>query len=221
MSPEEYKKQLIHEMKVTKGCRFNAAERMRQRDRRNATTNAFASIYVICLTLIPLYFQVPVIFVNTIGIATIVLSLIILTFSLLQYSNNDSALAEQHHRCGLEISALRRELCAMVSVDEANMKEYARKYNEVLQKYGTNHEPIDFERYKAEHPDEYINQPLDEQEIRDVRREKKGGYAERVTSIMSILVGIISALAVGLSSDLIGYLRSIVVNLFERFSSGG
>jgi SMODS and SLOG-associating 2TM effector domain family 5 len=107
---EKERSLLLQEMKVTKGSRFNAAERLRRRDRSRTTITAFASVYVIILTIIPVTFHLPDTIVNIMNIIIIVFSIVVLTSSLLQYSSGDPVRAEQHHRCALEINALWREL---------------------------------------------------------------------------------------------------------------
>src|SRR5450759_944028 len=90
---------LLQEMNITKGSRFNAAERLRRRDRKRTTITAFASVYVVILTIIPTLFHLSDALGNIINVIIIVFSIVILTSSLLQYSSGDPVRAEQHHRC--------------------------------------------------------------------------------------------------------------------------
>ncbi len=40
---EKVRRDLVQEMKITKGCRFNASKRLERRDKRMITITAFAS----------------------------------------------------------------------------------------------------------------------------------------------------------------------------------
>lgn len=157
MDVEKIRADLLQEMKATKGARFNAAKRLERRDRRIISVTAFASVYVIVLTVLPLFFSLGPVVVNSANAVTIVFSLVILAASLLQYSNNDPVRAEQHHRCALEINALRRELRATETPTADSVLEFGRKYDEIIRRYSVNHDDVDFEKYKTEHPDEYPN----------------------------------------------------------------
>jgi hypothetical protein len=152
---EEEKRQLLQEMKVTKGSRFNAAERLGRRDRLINQMTAFVSGCVIIVTLLPVYFQVGATATSVVSFATIAFSIFILAMSLLQYSNSDPVRAEQHHRCALEINGLRRELRSSKISTREELLLFTRRFDDILQKYSVNHETIDFDRYKQEHPDEY------------------------------------------------------------------
>jgi hypothetical protein len=176
MDIEHEKDQLVHEMKSTAGCRFNAAERLGVRDRRRTAITSFASAYVIILTVLPLLFHLPDFIASIINIIIIVFSIVILISSLLQYSSSDPVKAEQHHRCALEINALRREFRIIDPVTLENIRTTARNYDDILQKYSINHEPVDFERYKLEHPDEYpaVNKPEENKAIKgDIINENR------------------------------------------------
>jgi SMODS and SLOG-associating 2TM effector domain family 5 len=83
-----------------------------------------------------------------------VASVLILAVSLIQYSNDDAVNSEQHHRCGLEINELRGQLQAMQeSISEENLREFARRYSHILDKYSVNHDLVDYDRYRLDHPD--------------------------------------------------------------------
>ena len=84
------------------------------------------------------------------------MSLLILAMSLLDYSNKDATVAEQHHRCGLEVRELMRMLRNKPEpVSDAELDETADAYNRVMQKYSINNADVDFRRYQLDHPDEF------------------------------------------------------------------
>lgn len=147
---------LLHRMNVTKGARFNAARRLEGRDRKMALVVALASALVIALTFVPFAYQLPKVVIADLSVATMVASVLILAVSLVQYSNNDAVNAEQHHRCGLEINELRGELAAKGDgIDAEGLQRFTERYARILDRYSVNHEGVDFDRYRLEHPEKY------------------------------------------------------------------
>jgi hypothetical protein len=152
--------QLLRDLKVTSGCRFISANRLKRRDRAIALFVAYASVFLIVLTVIQFAYKFPPAILNDLTVATLGMSVLVLAVSLLQYSTEDAVVAEQHHRCGLEVRELRRTLRAQSdTIDEAGVVEMTSKYNHILQKYSINHDDNDFRRYQLEHPDEFPLSP--------------------------------------------------------------
>ena len=146
-------KDLLYRMDVTKGSRFNASKRLEGRERRMALLIALASALVIALTFMSTAYRLPAAVVSDLNVVTMVASVLILAVSLIQYSNNDAVNAEQHHRCGLEINELRGQLQALKEpVSEDNVREFARRYAHILDKYSVNHDLVDYDRYRLDHP---------------------------------------------------------------------
>lgn len=204
---EKEKQQLLREIKTTKGSRFNAAQRLGRRDKLLNRMIAFISGCVIIVTLLPVYFPVGTTATSAVSFFTIAFSIFILAMSLIQYSNSDPVRAEQHHRCGLELNSLRRELRSTHVTTEEQLLPFARRLDEILGKYSINHEGIDFERYKREHPDEYP----------DTVRAKAESDApvERWVRVAGVLAatatGILTAVsASSLLPTIVAYVRSIM-----------
>jgi hypothetical protein len=150
-------KELLYRMNVTKGSRFNAHKRLEGRDRRMALLIALTSAMVIALTFLSTAYRLPPAVVSDLNVVTMVASVLILAVSLIQYSNNDAVNAEQHHRCGLEINELRGQLQARqeAMIGEDELLEFARRYAHILDKYSVNHDVVDYDRYRLDHPDMY------------------------------------------------------------------
>ena len=146
-------KDLLYRMEVTKGSRFNASKRLEGRERRMALLIALASALVIALTFMSTAYRLPPTVVSDLNVVTMVASVLILAVSLIQYSNNDAVNAEQHHRCGLEINELRGQVQSMQEpVSEDNLREFSRRYAHILDKYSVNHDLVDYDRYRLDHP---------------------------------------------------------------------
>lgn len=148
--------ELSRSMRVTAGCRFSAARRMTDHDRKLTRLTAFTSAYVILLTFVPYVWMVGENVKAILDISIVVLSVVILVSSLLQYSSGEIVNAEQHHRCALEINELYRALHFFPSpVSEDDLKKTSEKYNAVLQKYSINHDDIDYFSYQLKKPDDF------------------------------------------------------------------
>jgi hypothetical protein len=147
---------LLHRMNVTKGARFNAARRLEGRDRKMALLVALASTLVIALPFVPFAYQLPKVVIADLSVVTMLASVLILAVSLVQYSNNDAVSAEQHHRCGLEINELRGELAAKGdAIEPEELNRFSQRYARILDKYSINHDGVDFDQYRLEHPEKY------------------------------------------------------------------
>jgi len=147
---------LLHGLKSTSASRFNAAKRLTAKDRALTRLTAFTSAYLIILTALPYFMKSPQEVTDNLSLLTVVFSIIVLVSSLLQYSSGDVVSAEQHHRAGLEISEIARELAIKLPViQDAELLALASRYNATLQKYSINHDDVDFLRYQMENQDKY------------------------------------------------------------------
>lgn len=147
---------LMANMRSTAGSRFAAAKRLERRDRSLTALTAFASGYIIILTVLPYILRTPARLSDQINLATVAIAVVILVSSLLQYSRADIANAEQYHRSALELKELRREIKALSDkIDSQKFLEYSSKYSRVLEKYSVNHDDVDYLRYKIENPERY------------------------------------------------------------------
>lgn len=206
-------------MKATAGCRFNAAKRLEKRDRRMISLSAFTSVYVILLSVLPLFFEVGIVIAKILTAITIIFSLIILASSLLQYSNNDPVRAEQHHRCALEINALRRQLRSTEVCDMEVLNRYSGTYDGIIQKYGINHLDIDFYKYKLDHPDEYYVVTVDSKRISERKERLKSELVENLLVVMGAATGfaVLSSLwsdrgAMNAMNAMMEFIRSLFSN---------
>jgi SMODS and SLOG-associating 2TM effector domain family 5 len=203
---EKEKQQLLRELKTTKGSRFNAAQRLGRRDKLLNRMIAFISGCVIVVTLLPVYFPVGPTATSAVSFFTIAFSIFILAMSLLQYSNSDPVRAEQHHRCGLELNSLRRELRSTHVTTEEQLIPFARRFDEILGKYSINHEDIDFERYKREHLDEYP----DAARARDDNEAPVEWWVRIAGSLSAAATAaLIAAVASSQLPTMVAYLRSL------------
>lgn len=147
---------LLKSLKSTAGANFIAAKRLENHDRRLTRLTAFASSYVIILTALPYFFKLPSTTATTYDLVTLVFAVVILISSLLQYSNNNIARAEQHHRSGLEVNELHRLLLVEgENPSKETLVDFTKRYSSILQKYSINHDELDYSKYQVDRPEEH------------------------------------------------------------------
>src|SRR5262249_60803877 len=91
--------ELLHDLKVTRGCRTNAAERLNTRVRRMALLIAVAAGMVIALTVLPALYKLPPSISIDLAVVTLLMAVGILAVVLFQYGTQDALTARPHHRC--------------------------------------------------------------------------------------------------------------------------
>ena len=152
----ETTKDLLRSLKATASSRFNASKRLSHVDSRLTALTAFTSAFIIALTILPKFIELPHGGQNWLELTTIALSIIILASSLLQNSSNFAVKSELFHRSALEIQQLKRELQFKSSnLSEAEFDSISKKYNDILQIYSINHEDVDFYRHQVEYHKDY------------------------------------------------------------------
>jgi SMODS and SLOG-associating 2TM effector domain family 5 len=152
---------LLRDLKVTSGCRMNAAERLNSRGRLMSLLMVFAAALLIALTVLPYLYKLPPAISTDLDVVTLVMAVVILAVALFQYGNNDPTAAEQYRRCGLELGELHRELRNKAeNIDENGLTTIRMRYDTLLQKYGADHTALDLARYQIAHRDEFPGSQL-------------------------------------------------------------
>jgi SMODS and SLOG-associating 2TM effector domain family 5 len=152
----DYADKFLNSLRSTSASRFHASKRLAARDRKLTRLTAFTSAYVIALTILPYFIKLPQQVTDNFNLITVAFSIVILVSSLFQYSSGDVVNAEQHQRCALEIDEIQRELrVKMSNISEAQLLEFCRRYDLVLQKYSINHDDVDFMKYQMDRPQDY------------------------------------------------------------------
>ena len=146
-------------MGVTAGSRFNAARRMQSIDRSFNYMLSAVSVAVIALTVLPFIYDLEEPNRQLVGLFTIAASIAILVLTNIKYGNRDLVVAEQLHRCALEINEVGRRIDAEPDGEKQNLfRQYSDEYSAILQKYSVNHDKIDFIEHKVYRSDEYIDE---------------------------------------------------------------
>jgi hypothetical protein len=146
---------VIDQSANTARSRFYAASRLQAHDKSIIRTTGFASAYLVALTGLPYFIRVPERIEDYLNLISMGMSVIILTYSLLQYSSQDLVISEQHHRCALEINEIRRAILLKSLPSKLDLEKFTEKYSFILQKYSVNHEEIDFIKVQLDRPHEF------------------------------------------------------------------
>jgi hypothetical protein len=153
---EQEVRELLKSLKSTKAARFNAADRLGAKHRQTTFVITMTNAFIIGLGIAPLIIAYDVDVTKLFNFITVIFSVIMLGLSLIQDGRNEPVLAEQLHRCALEVNALRDKVSVLrPSMTLAMLEQFRGDYATILQKYSVNHEDIDFERYKIEHADDF------------------------------------------------------------------
>lgn len=162
-SIDRYAEELDMRMWKTKGARYSAYRRYQQKHWFSLAAISLLTLYVFGLTLAD--FCHIIISTgnskNNIPFLSMLLSIAILILSLLEASKNYQIKSERLHNCAKEIAVVYNELRQLICSDmesENKMKkleEITRRYNNIIEKYAENHDPIDYELFLAEHHKEF------------------------------------------------------------------
>ncbi|WP_166418509.1 SLATT domain-containing protein [Cochlodiniinecator piscidefendens] len=122
--------------------------------KKNSTRNiAYASAAVIVVTLLPEFFLMAVFLEKLVVLLAVGLAIFILAASLLHSANAGQVKAEQFQRCALEVNSLRRELLA--APEGVDIADFTNRYDAILKVYNVNHDAVDYDNYRLEHPEEF------------------------------------------------------------------
>lgn len=213
-SPEAPRDDLLKSMKRTKGVRFNASKRLEKSEKTKTAVIAYASASVIVLTILPAFFVLPTFITGMLALATVGMSVVILAATLIQNSDAGMVKSDQFHRCALEVNALRRSLLTSDPTDATEVARCASQYNEIMQRYGLNHDPVDYEQYQREHPDEFPEAAGQ----KGVPENSSDRATETASKVIVAITGV--AVAASIAAGLDTVLPEIVEFWRRLFSSG-
>nr|WP_200985060.1 SLATT domain-containing protein [Rhizobium rhizogenes]QCL09292.1 hypothetical protein pC5.7b_425 [Rhizobium rhizogenes] len=183
------REKLLKDMKRTKGVRFNASKRIEESEMKTTRNTAYASVAVVVVTLLPVFFPMGQLLENAIALTTVALSIFILASSLLQSAHAGQVKADQFQRCALEVNSLRRELSS--APETADLAGYTARYDEILRRYNINHDRVDYDRYRLEHPDEFPSLAPEDTKSARSNLEKEGRPSEQPARFIAAATSVI------------------------------
>lgn len=155
--------ELGHKLWNTKGTRFNASERLLSMHDWSNRAVGFLSAYLIIFGLLSVYqIKGTALFdQNILAFGSTTLSILLLVFTQMEAAQDFKLRAHAFHKCSLEISSLHDELRLFKTLRNSTELEriafcekISKQYQEILKAY-PNHEPIDYDRFRARHRDYY------------------------------------------------------------------
>jgi len=139
---------------ITRGCRFNANDRYIKHASLSNLTLVLMNIYVLAINLFPLtpglkdYFPA-----GDITIYTIILSVLMLSVGQLISSKDYTLKAMAFHDCAKKLSVIYDEIDLLknstVSVEVTDLRIIIKEYNQIIEKYETNHKDIDLHLFRS------------------------------------------------------------------------
>ena len=153
---EEYYKEFLKQLWITKGCRFTANRRFKNKHNASTFSIAILSILVIAAGITLLVFTdesgPSFVFLN---ITIVSSSVFILVISILESSRDYPLRADVMLRSAQRISELHDRLSterAHQAVSKEFFEDIRAKYHQTLRDFRDNHSNIDFFYFMANHP---------------------------------------------------------------------
>ena len=153
MDLEQQKKALDDKIWRTKGARFNAHRRLARKQNLVVFVTSASSIHLISISI----FQIAGFIClsdfqdSMMSLISIIVSIVILVYGLIEGGKNYGLLSEVNHRCGIDIDRVYKNIYGKTTQDEVN--KLSDDYDNLLEKYSTNHDVIDDQYFMSCHPD--------------------------------------------------------------------
>ena len=161
---KDFLEELKHKLWSTKGIRFNANSRLKSISKISNICTSVLSVYLIIFGLLSVYnvYHPSEQNENLFAFSMTAISIILLTFSIFENSQNYLVKAEKFHDCSLDIADLYNELQNFKSYQtessEKTKMEFSNKiqikYQNILRRY-ENHEKLDTQKFRADNMDYY------------------------------------------------------------------
>ncbi|UYO46585.1 SLATT domain-containing protein [Rhodopseudomonas palustris] len=142
---------LLGKMWKTKSARFNAHLRLRRKHNLSTWATSILAFYIFAASLIPLVYTSLASggAERLISVLTVIISVFLIIITLLEGSKRYDSEADRMLNCGLEISEIYNRFQALnkEKADERRT-EFNNEYSAVMNRYGLNHEDVDFLKFK-------------------------------------------------------------------------
>ena len=141
----------------TKGCRFNAYRRLLKKNSVLTFVTSFSSIHLLAIGILQLTTLITLSADQSqlLSFISIILSIIILAYSLIENGKEHGLKSERHHSCGIDLGRIYTQLELLEKNDTVGVSQLANKYDLVTKKYLLNHETIDDEFFQLHHPTDF------------------------------------------------------------------
>lgn len=148
----------------TKGSRYQAYNRLRAQYRFSQFGISIISLYIVALSIIPMYFTLDDLTNKVLQILTVVSSIFIIILSLLENSKSYELKADILHRSANEMSAIFNKFQFLVrqkTVTDADALATIQSYDSIIKNCVFNHEDIDYDLFRLCDPKIFELKPYD------------------------------------------------------------
>lgn len=138
--------QLAATMRLVKGARFNAAERLEKKQSVSLFTQSMVALYFVGLSVWQAVYigHVDDTTNRLVTFIQIVSSVFTLMLGLLEALNDYQMKAHHLHNCALTVSELAQELKILRPSEPHIVQDFRRRYNEALKSCPVNHTRLDY-----------------------------------------------------------------------------
>lgn len=195
--------ELNHKIWCTKGARFSADSRFKNKSKWSTISVSFLSAYLIIASLISVYnINQSSDNNNIINYLVTALSILLLVVSMYENNQDYKLRANNYHNCGLELAEIYNSLRIFKTLkDQKNESEIVQfcsdinqQYQIILKKYD-NHEDIDYDTFRINNLLDYFEEELTLKEIKKIKRKLiwniKGWYILMIVIIPLLLVTLV------------------------------
>lgn len=153
---------LLNRLWTTKGCRFAARERLLHTNGWSITSIAVLSTYVIIVSVTLLAFSGHLYETNEkwLNVITIGMSVLVIVFSLIEFSRDHLGTAEKINQSALKIGEIYGKLSAKLEigeVSESDLVAFESEYAAILMDSRLNHTILDLYMFKLSNFREFDN----------------------------------------------------------------
>jgi hypothetical protein len=194
--------ELNHKIWCTKGARFNADSRFKNKSKWSTISVSFLSAYLIIASLISVYNINQSSDNNIINYLVTALSILLLVVSMYENNQDYKVRALNYHNCGLELAEIYNSLRIFKTLkeqkSESEIVEFCSNINEqyqiILNKYD-NHERLDYDTFRINNLLDYFEEELTLKEIKKIKQKLiwniKGWYILMILIIPLLLITLV------------------------------
>ncbi|MBB5693521.1 SLATT domain-containing protein [Muricoccus pecuniae] len=147
---------LYKKMWTTRGSRFVARSRYRVMNTLSVSSISALSVFLIAISVAAIVFQQSLTGLgqNLLNVFGVIASVGILAFSLIEGLRNHLGNSERMNESALSIGRLYEEFGVGYRSgrnEENEVRDYVRRYSEILEKYPLNHSSVDYMKFRADH----------------------------------------------------------------------
>jgi hypothetical protein len=157
MVDSSYKSKLDRNIWRTKGARFNACRRLLKNQKVFTFVTASSSIHLLSINILQLSDLITLSENQSewLSFISIILSIIILAYSLAVSGEEYGLKSEKYHSCGIELDKVYTQL-QLIGSNPDELMNVTNQYHQCLEKYMLNHDVVDDDYFQTQHVHEFV-----------------------------------------------------------------